>query len=220
MKLESQIRVYSKEDSAVFRKTTEVFGGFSNMAAGFKIRVNGELFLTTEALYQACRFPHRPELQKLIIEQHSPMTAKMKAKPYRNDSRADWIKVRVRIMQWCLHLKLAQHWDEFSRLLLSSGDRPIVEDSRNDDFWGAKVTECNTLVGMNVLGRLLMGLREQVKEGAVVRVVPPPSIPNFLLFGSAVTAIDCADDFIRSSGEEVHDSQQQSSIETTLPLFD
>ena len=64
------------------------------MASGFPIRINGVRVLTSEALYQACRFPHRPEVQRLIIEQTSPMTAKMKGKPYRDDSRPDWDSVR------------------------------------------------------------------------------------------------------------------------------
>src|SRR2546426_7568195 len=39
----------------------------------------------------------------------------------------------------------------------------IVEDSRKDDFWGAKASDEGTLVGMNVLGRLLMELREDLR---------------------------------------------------------
>jgi type I restriction enzyme S subunit len=48
-------------------------------------------------------------------------------------------------------VKLAQNWKEFSRLLLATGDRAIVEESRKDDFWGAKVVDGNTLTGTNVL---------------------------------------------------------------------
>jgi ribA/ribD-fused uncharacterized protein len=108
------------------------------MAPGFPLKVNGVLIRTSEALYQACRFPHLPKVQRLIIDEGSPMTAKMKSKSYRSQSRPDWDAVRVRIMRWCLRVKLAQHWETFSRLLLATGDQPIVEDSRKDDFWGAK----------------------------------------------------------------------------------
>ena len=66
-----------------------------------------------------------------------------------------------KVMRWCLRVKLAQIWDEFSRLLLATGDRPIVEESRKDEFWGAKVVNTDTLVGVNALGRLLMELREK-----------------------------------------------------------
>src|SRR2546427_654299 len=141
------------KDSLVFRKTKESFGGLSNMAGGFPLRVNGILVLTTEALYQACRFPHLPDVQRLILGERSPMTAKMKSKPHRLNSRPDWDQVRVKIMRWCLRVKLAQNWRAFSELLLKTGERPIVEESRKDDFWGAKPVDERTLVAVNGLGR-------------------------------------------------------------------
>lgn len=186
-----QTRTYDRASSVVFLKTHEAFGGLSNMAGGFPLNVQGTRIYTSEALYQACRFPHLPEVQRLIIGQASPMTAKMKSKPYRKDSRPDWDRVRVKVMRWCLRVKLAQNWEKFSELLLRTGDRPIVEESRKDDFWGAKPVDERTLVGMNVLGRLLMELREVVKsEGrGAVQVVKPPDIPEFLLFGRPIEAI-------------------------------
>jgi len=180
-------RTYHREECAVFRKTDEAFGGLSNMAPGYAVRVNGVLIPTVEALYQACRFPHMPEVQRLILEQRSPMTAKMVGKPYRDNSRPDWDRVRVKIMRWCLRLKLLAHRSTFSALLLSTGDRPIVEDSRKDDFWGALRLDSKTLVGRNVLGRLLMELREEIKSGTEPRLLEPPAIPSFLLYGQAIT---------------------------------
>jgi len=159
------------------------------MAGGYPIHVNGVRILTSEALYQVCRFPHLPDVQKLIIGQVSPMTAKMRSKPYRKDSRPDWDQVRVRIMRWSLRMKLANNWNTFSALLLKTGDRPIVEESRKDAFWGAKVVDDgDTLVGMNVLGRLLMELREQVKQQGrdAALDIAPPDIPQFLLFGRPI----------------------------------
>ena len=187
----SQVRTYSRAGSVVFLKTNEPFGGLSNMAGGFPLCVNGIRILTSEALYQACRFPHRPEVQWLIIGQPSPMTAKMKSKPYRQDSRPDWDRVRVKIMRWCLRVKLAQNWDAFSKLLLETGDRPIVEQSRKDEFWGAKPVDDHTLVGMNVLGRLLMELREVIKVAGqkAVERVEPVAIPDFLLGGRPVETV-------------------------------
>lgn len=191
----SQVRTYDPTASVVFLKTNERFGGLSNMAPGFPLRVNGVRIRTSEALYQACRFPHLPDVQRKIIDEHSPMTAKMRSKPFRKDSRPDWDAVRVKIMRWCLRVKLAQNWREFGRLLLATGDRPIVEQSRKDDFWGAKVAEDGSLVGMNVLGRLLMELREQLKvdEAESLHAVEPLAIPEFLLFQRPIEMI-CATD--------------------------
>lgn len=210
----SQVRTYDPSASVVFLKTNERFGGLSNMAPGFPLRVNGVRIRTSEALYQACRFPHLPDVQRKIIDEHSPMTAKMRSKPFRKDSRPDWVAVRVKIMRWCLRVKLAQNWREFGRLLLATGDRPIVEQSRKDDFWGAKVADDGSLVGMNVLGRLLMELREQLKgdEAESLRSIDPLAIPEFLLFRQPIEAICAADGTANPVGiEEPHPSQPAAS---------
>lgn len=187
---QDQTRTYDRRTSVVFCKTQEAFGGLSNMAAGFPLVVNGVAIRTSEALYQACRFPHRPEVQRLIIAERSPMTAKMRGKPHRRETRPDWDAVRVSIMRWCLRVKLAQNWREFGDLLLATGERPIVEESRRDDYWGAKVVDPHILVGVNVLGRLLMELREELRSATrQLRRVEPPNVPDFRLYGQPVGVI-------------------------------
>ena len=119
------------------------------------------------------------------------MTAKMKSKRYRKSTRSDWDKVRVKVMRWCLRVKLVQNWSSFSVLMLKTGSRPIVEESRKDDFWGAKPQDDGTLVGMNVLGRLLMELREQL-QGAdkdALRKVAAPEVPDFMLLGKRIGTV-------------------------------
>ena len=189
----SLLRTYVRGEAVVVYKTKEDFGGLSNMASGYPLQINGVRILTTEALYQACRFPHRPEVQREIIGQHSPMTAKMKSKPHRKDSRPDWDEVRYKVMRWCLRVKLAQNYAEFGRLLLATRDRPIVEQSRKDDYWGAKLADeaGDTLIGQNVLGRLLMELREKLKDDAdgMLKMVSPLGIPNFLLLGKPIDTV-------------------------------
>ena len=184
-------RTYYRANSAVFLKTKEKHGGLSNMAGGFPLEVNGVAIRTSEALYQACRFPHMPKVQHEIVAQRSPMTAKMKSKPHRHNSRPDWDSVRIKIMRWCLQVKLAQNWDKFSKLLLETGDMPIVEHSRRDDFWGAKPVDGETLVGTNALGRLLMELRERVKNEPKENLlyVAPLPIGEFLLYEDPIKAI-------------------------------
>lgn len=183
------MRTYIKSESVVVYKTTDQWGGLSNMASGFPLQVNKVKILTSEALYQACRFPHLPDVQKEIIGQHSPMIAKIKTKPYRQNSREDWEDVRYKIMRWCLRVKLAQHYESFGELLLSTNDKPIVELSRKDDYWGAKSQVNNdVLVGENVLGRLLMELREKLKMDYSKNLlsVEPMNIDNFLLLGKPI----------------------------------
>lgn len=207
---EATIRTYPRDEVVCFRKTTEAYGGLSNMAPGFPIFVFGRRVRTSEALYQACRYPHLPEVQRMILGESSPMTAKMRSKPYRNESRPDWMRVRVPVMKWCLRVKLIYNWDSFSELLLSTGDRPIVEDSRKDDFWGAKPDpESKTLTGRNVLGRLLMELRGLVQNAPeTLRSVEPIKIPEFLLVGRSLPTITLSDDPIQCEAEHYTPAQR------------
>lgn len=186
--MSKQVRSYVSGECVVFCKTREAFGGLSNMAAGFPLVVNGHRIPGSEALYQACRFPHQPEVQRLIVAEANPMRAKAVSRAHLGDSRPDWEQVRVRVMRWCLQVKLAQHWDRFGGLLLATGDRPIVELSYKDDFWGAKPVNGQVLVGVNALGRLLMELREAARSGGheASRVVESPEIPDLQLFGQPV----------------------------------
>lgn len=194
-------KVYNANECCVFRKTKELYGGLSNMASGYPLKVNGVHILTSEAIYQACRFPHLPDIQEKIIKEKSPMSAKMVGKPYRNNSREDWDDTRIKVMRWCLKVKLAQNFFEFGKLLESTFDKPIVEDSSKDDFWGAirdKQDE-NILKGTNALGRLLMELRQFYNEKRYTYemfVVEPLNIPNFTLFGQKIDTIDERETFI------------------------
>jgi ribA/ribD-fused uncharacterized protein len=210
MELEGQ-KMYHRNECVLFMRTKERFGGLSNMASGYPLFINGIYIPTSEALYQACRFPHKPDLQKVIIGQKSPMTAKMKSKPYRKDSRPDWDSVRVDIMWWCLQVKLAQHWEKFGDLLLSTGDNPIIEESYKDQFWGAKPMNAEKLIGTNILGQLLTILREQLKGSDTdkLRHVPPPALSQFLLIDKSVSAIKSTNSkcetSISSSKETIYD---------------
>ncbi len=191
MKDRSQVRTYKATECIVVHKTKDKYGGLSNMAAGFPLEIHGVRILTSEALYQACRFTHKPEIQRIIIQQNSPMTAKMKSKHFLKETRGDWQKKRIQVMRWCLRVKLAQNWRKFSDLLLTTGDRSIVEQSIKDDFWGANKINKDTLVGMNVLGRLLMELREELRTTDADRLmlVKPLDIPQFRLYEKPIGAV-------------------------------
>lgn len=86
--------------------------------------------------------------------------------------------------------------------------KPFVEDSRKDDFWGAKPVDEEILIGINVLGRLLMQLREQVKTGEITSqtIVRPLSIPNFLLYEREINPVS-------TDGECYLDSNAEVSVE-------
>jgi len=62
-------KIYKIEDCITFRRTHEKYGGLSNMSSGFPIYIEKRKVLTSEALYQACRFPDYPDIQEAFSKQ-------------------------------------------------------------------------------------------------------------------------------------------------------
>lgn len=181
---------FTKNDSAIFCKTKDKYGGLSNMCAGYPIEVNGLTFKTSEALYQALRFPNNSEVQRQILEAKSPMTAKMICREFIRHERADWNDVKTHVMRWCLRAKLISNWDKFGELLESTGNLHIVELSYKDNFWGAKPVG-EYLEGWNILGRSLSELREDYRKAGerTQYKLKPLEIYNFILMGEKVNEI-------------------------------
>ncbi|NEP88239.1 MAG: DUF1768 domain-containing protein [Okeania sp. SIO2C2] len=110
--------------------------------------------------------------------------------------------------------KLAQNWESFGQLLLSTENRPIVEDSHKDNFWGAIPVDSETLVGINALGRLLMELRELLKQpdaDSSLRVVQPPTLPNFLLYEEPIGIINMNGNY------QIFTEVNQEKLEIPIP---
>lgn len=174
------METYKIEDVHAFSKVKESWGIFSNMSnTNGAIKVNGMILKNTEALYQASRYPEHPEFQKEIIAQTSGFASKLISKKYMKAyTRSDWDEVRVDIMKYCVALKVYQN-PAVRKLLAVSADKPIVEKSHKDKFWGA-VQYDNELIGENVLGKILMEIRENLDA---YKIRPDHNIPNFMLLG-------------------------------------
>lgn len=188
--MSKNIRTYKIDEVVTFSSTKGAFGGLSNMAAGFSINVNGVIIRSTEALYQACRFPLFPEIQAEIIEQSSPMTAKMIARKHIEKTRQDWEEVKFKIMEWCIMVKLVQNWTTFSNVLLETGNKSIVEYSQKDKVWAATKAEAGMLEGINALGRILMKVRNEfVQQGYCPDCIEPPDVSGMLLFNHPIDVV-------------------------------
>ena len=146
----------------IIGKVKDEGGCWGNMAP-FPIEYDGELWLTSEALFQAMRFDDI-DIRSAIRNEKSPMGAKMKAKKHKAQmvvepmSDADLANMRL-----CLRLKIEQH-PELHQMLIESGDAFIVEDCTRRQrgsglFWGAAFVGGNW-VGQNWLGKLWMELRK------------------------------------------------------------
>ena len=160
--VERKITRYKKAECALFMRSRDQHGKLSNMTFGFPLEVNRMRFQGPEGLYQALKFPDDPRHQAEIARQRSGMEAKRVA--YRNPNvRPDWDEIRVEAMAYTLATKLLQH-PNFGKELIATGELPIVEMSRRDDFWGAKPTGGSAeLQGSNTLGQLLTLLRDELK---------------------------------------------------------
>lgn len=187
-------REYIPSEVVWFWKTTDTFGGLSNMARGFPMVVGGHPIASVEALYQALRFPHSPTIQGEILAASNAWLAKRAAQVHAQESRSDWRRVRVAIMRWCLKLKLGHSPTRFGALLDRTGVVPIVERSSRDTFWGAVAQPDGRLVGANVLGRLLMELRELCRrDGAMAfHSVPAPDGLDLHMLGAPILTTICA----------------------------
>ncbi|MFC4739373.1 NADAR family protein [Flavobacterium ponti] len=198
------IRNYNAKEAIVFRKTTEPFGGLSNMASGYALYINEVIIPSSEHLYQAMRYPTNPEIQFEIINQDNAMKAKMISNKYKAQySRPDWEKIQIKVMRWALEIKLAQNWDKFSSILQDTENKSIVEFATDNKIWGAKPANTNELVGVNALGRLLMDLREKyIKDKKRIFCVNPPDVPALLLYNQHIDVI-CDDLIIDYHNENV-----------------
>jgi len=193
------LRTYQASNSIIFKKNNEAYGDLSNMSMKYPLEINNIKLLNTEALYQACRFPHLVDLQTKIILEKSPMKVKMISNANKKYSRDDWDEVKLKIMKWCLNIKLAQNFISFGHILDSTKDLNIVENSSKDNYWGAIPNEDTLIyVGQNALGRLLMQLREEYRgpNKYSLLIVEKPKIENFKLCNIEISQIDCRAKFM------------------------
>lgn len=162
----NKMKKISKE--ITITKVKEESGWLSCMSA-YPVKYKGVQYKTCEALFQALRFKNHPEIQEEIINQQSPMGAKMKARKNRSllnrEDKWDEAPSDIPLMEKCLKLKLKQH-PELKDKLIATGDAKIIEDCSTHDresarFWGA-VKKDGKWVGENVFGKLWMEIREEL----------------------------------------------------------
>ena len=168
--------------AAAFGKVKEQWGRLSNMAngMGFTDPATGLAWKSSEAWYQAQRFPALADHREAIRNAGHAFLAKQVAYERIAESRDDWQKqdganpLNVAMMARALALKATT--PGMIDALRETGDRPIVEKSWRDGYWGAR-PEGSDLVGANVLGQLLMRLRDQLAKeaGAPDEPTPRPS---------------------------------------------
>ena len=159
------MRIYRRDEVCGFRFTNAPWGEFSNFAPlAVPIAAGPWQFRTSEALYQAAKFGAAPAVQRRIA---CAPTAREAAAIGRGENAGldpDWNARRVNAMRWVLRMKREANAAGIDAALAATGARAIVEVSTRDAWWGAKPAGDNYR-GENVLGRLWMELRQQLRDG-------------------------------------------------------
>jgi ribA/ribD-fused uncharacterized protein len=138
---------------------SDEYGEFSNFAA-FPIVLDGKRWPTSEHYFQAQKFED-PAYQEKIRTTNSPMQAARLGRDRKQKLRRDWESVKVGVMRVAVVAKFIQH-EELRTLLLGTGDAKLVEHTENDSYWG----DGGDGSGKNMLGRILMEVREQLRSKA------------------------------------------------------
>lgn len=136
----------------------------------YRIVIGDEVWKTAEAYFQSLRFAPDDSIRETIRIQKSPITAKMVAK--QNISRMvvePMSEQDVENMRTTLRLKFKCNQIPLEENLLLTGTRTIIEDCTgrtkgSGAFWGAYELPNGLLYGQNKLGKLLMELRNELKE--------------------------------------------------------
>ncbi len=138
----------------------DAWGAFSNFQPMVvPIAAGPWTFATSEALYQARKFAVRPDIQQRIAEAPTPGQAAAIGRTPGLGIDPGWAAQRVNVMRCVLRLKRKANPAEIDALLAATRDRPIVEVSARDPWWGARPV-AGRYEGRNVLGRLWMELRD------------------------------------------------------------
>lgn len=157
------MQTYPVAECVRIHKVAEEWGIFSNFGHT-PITIDGITFDTSERLFQLMKFKGEEPVLAIYSKKGNPkMTTKSWEKTHR---REDWGQMIVDAMKFCLTKKYEQS-EAFRSELERSKGKFIVEDQtsftkKNPDAWGVK-QQGDNFVGPNLLGRLLMELRDNGK---------------------------------------------------------
>lgn len=143
-------------------KVTRFAGSYAFLSNFFPVQVRwvGETYPSVEHAYQAAK-TKSPKWKRKIREAKTPGLAKRYGQ--KAPLRKDWDEVRLRVMEELVRRKFTENV-ELRRALLKTGNMRLVEGNTwGDRFWG-KVVVGTKLVGKNHLGKILMKIRDELRD--------------------------------------------------------
>ena len=141
------------DEPIYFYSKTDHFFELSNFyPQGFE--EDGVYWPTVEHYFQAMKFKDQDYREK-IRAASSPKQAKDLGRTRDLPIQRDWDSIRDGVMKHALRRKFAH--PDLRQLLLSTGDRELIEKSPYDRYWGCGADG----TGENKLGTLLMEVRDE-----------------------------------------------------------
>lgn len=144
---------------------------FSNMHEA-PVQIDGVTFPTVEHYFQwsKAKMFGDADMQAKIMKTASPKSAKGFGKKVKNFDAEAWDEKKDSIMRTAVKAKLMQHPDILKKLR-ETGTRPIAEADPRGKYWGigtsaetSKAKDVSRWPGQNKMGKILMELRDELKE--------------------------------------------------------
>ena len=132
-------------------------GGFMSNFYRSTFKIYGRTWTTVEHAYQAQKCVDDNEYNS-IHEAKTPRIARNLGQEVK--MRKDWDSVKRSVMKECCMAKFTQD-ETLKRELLDTGDQELIEDSPVDWYWGCG----SDGKGQNMLGKVLMEIREELRNG-------------------------------------------------------
>ncbi len=150
-----------------FYKVWQPYGCFSNFSP-HGINIQGVYWSTVEHYYQSQKFAGTSDavIIPLIHAAEKPEIAAALGRDCNRQLRPDWEVVKTKVMREAVLKKFLTHAD-IREVLLSTDDQWLVEDSPTDYFWGCGENK----TGENYLGRILMSVREEIRNLSSLSVI-------------------------------------------------
>lgn len=125
------------------------------------VTYDGVIYSSAEAAYQAQKTTTSED--RALFAEMKPDVAKQMGKAVK--LRPDWAEVKQQYMQEILRAKFVQN-PQLKEKLLGTGDQLLIEGNTwHDNEWGiCQCPKCRQVKGQNLLGKILMNLRETLRE--------------------------------------------------------
>jgi hypothetical protein len=133
------------------------YGCFSNFSR-HHIYLKDKVWKTSEHYFQAQKFAGT-EFEETVRLAPTPMEAANLGRNRKFPLRKDWEEVKDDIMREAVRAKFTQN-KELKQILLETGDAILIEHTANDNYWA----DGGDGSGKNMLGKLLMELREELRN--------------------------------------------------------